>query len=205
MSQYIQVVMTAATSFPFIAILITFPFLVVNYHRYGSISKWNIFMTYTFIFYLMCAYFLIILPLPPLSYVERLTTPKYNLHPFVFILEFIKYNPFSIMHPETWLAAIKAPTVIQPIFNIALTIPFGVYLRSYFQRSLKQTLILSFCLSLFFELTQLSGLYGLYPRPYRLFDVDDLMLNTLGGLTGFLIAKPLIKWFPSKRKNAAKS
>ena len=200
MSQYFQVIMTAATSFPFIAFLLTFPVLLINYHRYGSISKWSIFMTYTFIFYLMCAYFLIILPLPPLSYVEHLTTPRYNLRPFVFILEFIRDNPFSLFHPHTWIPAIEAPTVIQPLFNIFLTVPFGFYLRNYFHRGIKQTLLLSFCLSLFFELTQLSGLYGIYPRPYRLFDVDDLMLNTLGGVVGYLVAKPLVKWLPSKER-----
>ena len=198
MAQYIHVVMTAAASFPFIAILITFPILLINYHKYGSIPKWNIFMLYTFVFYLLCAYFLIILPLPPLSYVEHLTTPKYNLRPFVFIAEFLKHNPFSLLHPGTWIPAIKAPTVIQPAFNMVLTIPFGLYLRYFFKRSFKQTVLLTFLLSLFFELTQLSGLYGLYPRPYRLFDVDDLLINTLGGLIGFGIAGPLIRWLPTQ-------
>lgn len=55
----------------------------------------------------------------------------------------------------------------------------------------------SFLLSLFFELTQLSGLYGIYPRPYRLFDVDDLMLNTLGGTIGFLISGTLKNIIPN--------
>lgn len=88
-------------------------------------------------------------------------------------------------HPSgTWIAALKAPTVIQPVFNIFLTLPFGFYMKYYFQRSWKQTILLTFCLSLFFELTQLSGLYGFYPRPYRLFDVDDLLLNTTGGIVG---------------------
>ncbi|AQW20869.1 teicoplanin resistance protein VanZ [Lentilactobacillus curieae] len=203
MSQYIHVVMTAAVAFPFIAILITFPILLINYHKYGSIPKWNIFMLYTFVFYLLCAYFLIILPLPPLSYVEHLTTPKYNLKPFTFILEFIKYNPFSPLHPGTWVAALKAPTVIQPVFNMVLTVPFGLYLRYYFKRNIKQTILISFLLSLFFEITQLSGLYGIYPRPYRLFDIDDLMLNTLGGVIGFLLAGPLLRWLPT-RENVMK-
>ena len=53
---------------------------------------------------------------------------------------------------------------------------------------------------MFFELTQLSGLYGIYPRPYRLFDIDDLILNTVGGLTGFVV-EPIFTWIlPSKEK-----
>lgn len=81
--------------------------------------------------------------------------------------------------------------MIQPLFNIVLTIPFGVYLRYFFKIDFKKTILFSFALSLFFELTQLSGLYGIYPRPYRLFDVDDFLLNTTGGLIGFAF-EPLL-------------
>ena len=63
---------------------------------------------------------------------------------------------------------------------------------------MKHTIIASFCLSLFFELTQLSGLYFIYPRPYRLFDVDDLMLNTLGGLTGYYLTPIIAKILPNR-------
>lgn len=41
-----------------------------------------------------------------------------------------------------------------------------------------------FALSLAIELTQLSGFWGLYPCAYRKFDVDDLLLNTLGVALG---------------------
>ncbi|MGP3639293.1 VanZ family protein [Lentilactobacillus hilgardii] len=198
MSQYVSVIYTAVILFPFLAILITLPILLVNYHRYGALPKWNIFMLYTFVFYIMCAYFLIILPLPTQSFVNQLKTPTHNFIPFTFIIEFFKYNPFSLFHPGTWLAALKAPTVIQPAFNIFLTVPFGFYLHYYFRRNWKQTFLMSFCLSLFFEVTQYTGLYGIYSRPYRLFDVDDLILNTTGGLLGFWIAGWLGKVLPSR-------
>ncbi|GHP13887.1 glycopeptide antibiotics resistance protein [Lentilactobacillus fungorum] len=200
MSQYIHVIYTAAIFFPIIALIITLPILIVNYHRYGALPKWNIFMLYTFVFYMICAYFLTILPLPSRSFVAHLTTPTHNFVPFTFVTNFFKYNPFSLTHPGTWLAALKAPTVIQPAFNLLLTLPFGFYLRYYFNRNWKQTILLSFCLSLFYELTQLSGLYGIYPRPYRLFDVDDLLLNTLGGLLGGGLASLFSKVLPSKQK-----
>lgn len=209
MSQYILVIYTTAIIFPIIAIFITLPILVVNYHRYGALPKWRIFILYTFVFYMMCAYFLTILPLPSRSFVAHLTTPTHNFIPFTFILEFFKYNPFALRHPGTWLAALKAPTVIQPAFNILLTVPFGFYLHYYFRRTWKQTVLLSFGLSLFFEITQLTGLYGIYPRPYRLFDVDDLMLNTLGGWLGVGLANGLSEILPTQesvqRRTMAKS
>ena len=74
--------------------------------------------------------------------------------------------------------------------------PFGLYLRYLFKRSFKQTFVLSFLLTLSFELIQRSALFGLYPRPYRLFDVDDLMINTLGSLIGFGIAVIFSRFLP---------
>lgn len=35
-------------------------------------------------------------------------------------------------------------------------------------------------------------MWGLYPCPFRLFDVDDLILNTLGAVVGSLLAVPLV-------------
>lgn len=154
-------------------------------------------MLYSLVFYLICAYFLIILPLPSRTAVAKLTTPEMNLQPLMFVRQFLAYSPFQLTHPHTWLAALKAPTVIQPAFNVLLTVPFGFYIRTYFRRSWRFTLVAAFCLSLFFELTQLSGLYGIYPRPYRLFDVDDLLLNTLGGLLGFGLTRLVLPLLPS--------
>lgn len=48
-----------------------------------------------------------------------------------------------------------------------------------------------------FELTQVTGLYGIYNCAYRLFDIDDLFLNTLGGVIGFIIA-PIFMYFLPK-------
>jgi glycopeptide antibiotics resistance protein len=65
--------------------------------------------------------------------------------------------------------------------NIILFTPFG-FLIALFSGKLmnfKAVSIATFCLSLFLELTQLIFKFGS-------FDVDDLILNTLGGLVGFI-------------------
>lgn len=51
-----------------------------------------------------------------------------------------------------------------------------------------------------FECTQLSGLYGIYPYPYRFFEVDDLICNTLGGMIGFWITPALLFFLPSRKR-----
>lgn len=198
MSGYAFPIEMALVVFPFLALALAFPFMIVQYRRYGSFIFWRAVVLYTFIFYLLAAYFLIILPLPSRSAVAAYTTPRYNLVPFTAVREFFATTVFRLNAPATWLAALKQPGFIQPTFNIVLTIPFGVYLRYYFKRSLPQIIAISFMLSLFFELTQLSGLYFIYPRPYRLFDVDDLILNTTGGLIGGLLAPLMMRVFPSR-------
>lgn len=197
MSVYIGDLRSAVFAFPVLALIIALPFLWWHYHKYRAISRWRVFWIYLFTFYLLCAYFLIILPLPDRAAVAKLTTPEYNLVPLEFIRQFMKYNPLQLTNVHTWKAALMAPTVIQPLFNVALTVPFGAFLRYYFHRPWWQVILGSFSLSLFFELTQLSGLYGYYPRPYRLFDVDDLLLNTTGGWLGCGLARLVMPILPT--------
>lgn len=190
MNIYLTDLKMAAIVFPFLALLITIPFVLFNYHKYGSIHLYKAVLLYSFVLYLLCAYFLIILPLPNREEVAKMTSPVIQLIPFSCIMDIIKNFQPS-------LSFLKSSYVFVPLFNILLMIPFGIYLRYYFQCSFKKTLLYTMLLSLFFELTQLSGLYGIYPRPYRLCDIDDLIQNTLGGVFGYLLCGLLIKILPN--------
>ena len=200
MNNYIEVIREAFLFFPLIAFLISIPFILLQYHKYGSISVLKSLIIYSFVLYLICAYFLVILPLPSIEEVQNLTTKTTQLIPFSFVIDFIKETSFNIKIPSTYVKTLSESCFYVPIYNIFLTLPFGMYLRYYFKCNLKQTCLYTFLLSLFFELTQLTGLYFIYPRGYRLFDVDDLMLNTLGGLLGYVIAKPFTKILPNRKK-----
>ena len=162
----------------------------------GNKLSFKMAITYLFIYYLLCAYFLVILPLPKISEVAKLTTPRTQLIPFCFILDFIKHSSFDLLNYHTYFITLKESYFYVPLFNILLTVPFGIFLRYYFEWDKKKVIWYSFLLSLFFELTQLSGLYFIYPRGYRLFDVDDLFLNTLGGLIGYVVSTPMISILP---------
>ena len=197
---YLISIFWALLIFPVIALLITIPFMLIEYHKYGSINKLRTLIIYSFILYLIIIYFLVILPLPSKEEVLNLKTPIMNLKPFNFIRDILKETSFQLTKPSTYLKSLTDPCIYIVIFNIILTIPLGIYLRYYFQTNLLKTIFLSFSLSLFFELTQLTGLYFIYSRPYRLFDVDDLILNTFGGLLGYLIATIFLKILPSRSK-----
>lgn len=68
-------------------------------------------------------------------------------------------------------------------------------LRHLGRRSTLLTTVAGFAVSLLIEFTQLTGNWFLYPCPYRLFDVDDLLANTAGALLGALAA-PVLRLLP---------
>ena len=197
---YMESITTAFIAFPFIAFLFTIPFILYNYHKYGSIHIFRVFIVYTFILYLINIYFLVILPLPTFEEALQNTGPYINYIPFSFVKDFILETPFVWNDPSTYLKAILDPSFYVVAFNILMFVPLGMYLRYYFKCSFKKTLLYSFFVSLCFELTQLTGLYFIYPNPYRLCDVDDLIQNTLGGILGFLIMGAIIRFLPTREK-----
>jgi glycopeptide antibiotics resistance protein len=198
MNSYLTSITAATAFFPILSLLIAIPFMVKNYHEYGSISKLRFLIVYSFVLYLLIAYFLTIMPLPSRDYVANLTTARYNLNIFRGFYDFKVASGFDIHDISTYISCMKSPTFYQPVFNILLMIPFGIYLRYYYQCSLKKTVFFTFLLSMFFELTQLTGLYFIYPRSYRMFDVDDLLFNTIGGINGYWLGKIVIKFLPSR-------
>ena len=193
-------IQVAIIVFPVIAFILTLPFLVYEYRKFGSIHIIKSVVFFSFILYIITAYFMVILPLPKIEDVLKYTGNTMQLHPFRFIHDITVTTNFKINDLNSLLRFLNKSTVYTVIFNFLLALPFGVYLRYLFDRKWYQSIILSFLLSLFFELTQLTGLYGIYPRPYRLFDVDDLIINTLGGFFGFLITPLLTVFLPTKKE-----
>ena len=198
MSVYAVPIKVGLIVFPIIALLITIPYMIKQYHKFGSIPFMRTFIIYSFVLYLLIAWFMVILPLPKIETVANMHGPWYQLHLFSFVGDIIKETNFDIGNFSTYINFFKTPAVYTVLFNLVLTIPFGVYLRYYFNKKWYEVLVLTFMLSFFFEVTQFSGLFGIYPRPYRLFDVDDLMINTLGGMLGFLLAPIASKILPSR-------
>lgn len=200
MEAYLIPIKTAVLVFPLVAAAFTLPYMIYQYRTYGAIPPVKTVILYAFLFYLTCMYCLVILPLPTIREVEAYTTPTTQMIPFRFVADFIRETKFVLTDPSTWIPALTQNCFLQVLFNILLFIPMGIYLRWYFQMDWKETLLIGFLISLFLEYTQLSGLYGIYPRGYRLFDVDDLMLNTLGGGLGFAAAPFLTRFLPSRKQ-----
>lgn len=200
MGGYIEALEQAAILFPILAVLFTIPYIACNYHKYGSVLSLRILIVYSFILYMLCAYCLVILPLPTGEAAANLSGHQAQLVPFTFLGDIARESDAVLSQPRTWLTVFNSNAFLTTLFNLFLTMPFGMYLRYYFRCGWKRTLVYSLLLSLFFELTQLSGLYFIYPGSYRLFDVDDLIVNTCGSMIGFVLARIAMRFLPSREE-----
>lgn len=134
-----------------------------------------------FCFYMCCLFALVFLPLPTMEAAANLT---YD----------VQWIPFYALYDIA--VTRSAGAVFCLVFNIVMTIPFGMFLRYYMNMNLKQVLILGFALTLFIEIGQLTGLFGMFHGSYRLCDVDDLITNTLGTYIGYLMVARVESFIP---------
>ena len=197
MSVYLNNIAVGLVVFPLLALVVTIPYMVYQYRKFGSIPKWRSFLVYLFAFYLLCAYFLVILPLPESRTAMVPYAQDPQLMPFHFLEGIFVWSGFSLADPGTWVNAAKNYIFLESAFNVFLFVPLGMFCRYYFKRSWWQVLVIGALVSLFFEVSQLTGLFGLYAYPYRLFDVDDLILNAFGTLVGFWVMGPASKLLPN--------
>ncbi|MBF4767955.1 VanZ family protein [Nocardioides agariphilus] len=79
---------------------------------------------------------------------------------------------------------------LQVVLNVVLFLPFGPFVRLITHRGVAVATGLGLAVSLLIEVTQLTGVWGVYPCAYRLFDVDDLLTNTLGAFLGAVVSYP---------------
>lgn len=94
-------------------------------------------------------YFLVILPLPKIT--EVVARPRMiRLIPLTFIKDFLNETSFVLGKSSTYIKALLEPCFYTVVFNLFMTVPFGMYLRYYFKCNLKKTIIYSFFLKFVF-------------------------------------------------------
>ncbi|MEK4142006.1 VanZ family protein [Paenibacillus sp. FSL L8-0333] len=174
--------------FPIAALFFTLPFLIVQYRRHGYIHKLRALILYLLLLYLMNAYFLVLLPFPSSRHNAAPSGSIVQFIPLQFIQDIVDGSSIIPDQISTYWSLLREPAFLQVIFNVALTVPFGMFLGYYFRTRWVVCILLSFAFSLSFEITQITGIYGFFDHPYRLFDVDDLITNTIGGIFGFRIS-----------------
>ncbi len=106
--------------------------------------------------------------------------PQYNL---MSHFNFSSYLPYWFHHLDNYLV------LLYIISNIVVFIPFGLLLRYYFR--FLTSFLICIGLILFFETMQ-----GVTNLGY--FDIDDIILNSIGGLLGIIIMTIKATYFKRK-------
>ncbi|SFD06879.1 VanZ family protein [Streptomyces aidingensis] len=192
---YLLPVETALWLFPVVAALVLVPAAVRGYRSRGRAGGWSALVGYSFVFYLLAAFLQTVVPLPRES--EGLCgAMRYAAGPQLEPLEFVR--AVSEAGGGSWAPGglVGLLPFWTTLLNFVLLLPLGVYLRYYLRQGPAAATVLAFGTSLFFETTQYTGLWYTYPCPYRQFNVDDLLLNTLGAVLGWLLAGPLGRLLP---------
>jgi glycopeptide antibiotics resistance protein len=208
MKGFVTPLITALTVFPFVAAALTVPFLLYQYRKYRYFNKLRAAVLYTFILYILCATFLVLLPLPEtrdVASTQKPGTQYWQLVPFTFAADVVRETGWKANDPASWLRLFTERAFLQAFFNLLLLMPLGFFLRYHRKWRLSTTVAAGFALSLAFELTQLTALFGYYNAPWRIFDVDDLLLNTLGAGLGWLASRPLVDHLPHSEQLDAKT
>ena len=207
MDYILQNIMVGILNFPIFAVLLTLPIMVVQLLKYKTFNPVRILLNYAAILYGLCLFALVFLPIPDIEQAALLSGHQMQVIPFHFVVDIVRQSPFVLTDLRTYLPALCNKAIWQVVFNVMMTVPFGMLLRYYFGCSCRKVVVCSFLLSLLIEVGQLTGLFFMYAGSYRLFDVDDLLANTLGGFLGFVVIEachflPAIKSFD---RHAAKT
>ncbi|MBD8063601.1 VanZ family protein [Actinomycetaceae bacterium Sa1BUA1] len=157
-------------------------FVALSYRRRGSFSVPRAIAWAAALVYFWAIWTYTLLPLPDPAAIRCMPT---NLDPLAFLDEIGAAVDRAQGRP---LAALTDPAVMQITLNVLLFVPLGFFARLLGGRGVAVAAVGGLATSAVVELTQLTGVWGLYPCAYRVFDVDDLLTNTTGAVLGSVLA-----------------
>ena len=132
--------------------------------------------------------FFVVLTQHPFPDPTTLVCPVPKARPNLIPFHFAEAWAWAWRKSHTWTEFLREAPVLSVAMNLLLCGLIGIMLRIHHTR-LRTAAVMGLTLSLAIELTQLTGLWGLYPCAFRKFDIDDLLLNTLGVALGFVAAR----------------
>ncbi|HWD04621.1 MAG TPA: VanZ family protein [Amycolatopsis sp.] len=163
------------------------PQLVLQLARYGRPRLRGLVTTAAVVFYACMALAVVFLPLPDANGARLEQTVQ--LRPFQWIAdvhtELVKHG-LPLSH---WFLT---QTFQQAAMNVLLFVPLGVFARVLWRRGFIGAMAVGGAVSLAIEITQLTANFGTAPFVYRIFDVDDLINNTVGAGVGWIFGALLL-------------
>lgn len=161
-----------------VAVLAFVPFVAVSYRRRGGLTLWRSLLWAGAAVYFWAIWTYTLIPLPD---GEAYRCAGVNLRTFEFADDIRAAVAVSGRY-------LTDPVVLQVALNVLLFAPLGFFLRVLGGRGILIAGVVGLATSGVIETTQLTGVWGLFPCAYRVFDVDDLIANTSGALLGSIAA-----------------
>ena len=167
-----------------VAVLLLVPIAAFEYRRDGRLGPGDLAILLSGAIYGLALWTYTLLPMPKADHYRcqgKQTTPFGT----------VRRISFHDRHGVVWL--LHDPAFLQVALNVLLFVPLGFYVRKLLGRGVVVATLLGLGISLLIETTQGTGDWNLYGCAYRKFDVDDLMVNTLGALAGSLLAALVVR------------
>ncbi|WP_431803507.1 VanZ family protein [Microbacterium sp. bgisy203] len=148
------------------------PFVALSYRRRGGLTIGRFLLWAAALVYFLAIWTYTLLPLPDST---------------DYVCAGVNLDLTAFLDDLRSARSVTDFAVLQLALNVLLFVPLGFFLRVLGGRGIVVALLVGFGVSLAIETTQLTGVWGLYPCAYRVFDVDDLLTNTVGALLGSLL------------------
>lgn len=181
LQQQLTLAMLAIALGVFASILLFVPFIIVSYRRRGTLPPGRLALWLSSLVYFWAIWIFTLFPLPDPN---EITCAGINVDPTTFITDIT-----AVLSQSAGLKSLLThPVIMEMALNVLLFVPLGFFIRVLGGRGLLVALMAGLGVSIFVETTQLTGVWGLYPCAYRVFDVKDMMTNTIGAGVGSIAA-----------------
>nr|WP_247651311.1 VanZ family protein [Roseovarius autotrophicus] len=140
---------------------------------------------------LWVTFFFVFLTQHPFPDLQTLDCPVPSATPQLKLFRF--WDTVAVLREQdrTLIGWLGNRTIAATLMNFLICLFIGLALSRHVRRFLI-AMLFGATLSLTVELTQLTGIWGLYPCAYRQFNVDDLFMNVLGIIAGFVIGRGIL-------------
>jgi len=195
----LQFILEPAVIAVFLGFVLSFvlivPLIAVQYRTWGTLSLGRLFLILAFIVYLIAIPMYTLLPIriDVAAVCAAGTGPVTQLRPFEFV-----GSLRDVWQAMTLRGFLGSHTVQEAVLNVVFFVPLGIFLRKLNRWPVWAVILAGFGTSLLVESTQFSGNWGFAECSYRVFSVDDLILNTTGTIIGIVFA-PLLELVPGVR------
>ncbi|GAB3623795.1 hypothetical protein GCM10027418_18790 [Mariniluteicoccus endophyticus] len=176
-----------------LSLVLFIPFVIWQYRRYGEIAELRLGLMCALLVYCAALIAYTMFPLPQtLSDAWCARHQRLNLDPIEAVRRVQSSTAGLPLHK-----ALMDFSVLEMVFNVALFVPLGWFGRRIGEWKVLTTALVGLGTSLLIEVTQFTGVYGVFKCAYRLADVIDLFTNTTGTLVGVALATLFPHLFPT--------